>query len=490
MGHGDEPFPAEVIDDLRDDLRRAYEERKALAEELSQAQSRIAFFEHSQAAGQHPPLPPRPPARPLIHLKLIEVMREVTSVAKTGMNTQQNYPFRGIDGVMNEVGPAMRKVGVLAIPTVLQYKNRDTLTTGDKKTREVVMEVRYDFYAEDGSSVSAIVWGESLDFSDKGTAKALSVALRQALLQTLMLPTQEPTTDDNGHYHTRAGTPTLSGWTAKHGRELIDHGSLDEVIGFWPAVVESSSIEAPSGYADKSTWGEGIAERIGELVAAEKSPEVLREMYGKLKAADMIGLWYVDAVRAQRSMIGDLVVERGKQAIGERVKAFDHCMQLITGADNHAALDNALVHCMADRTDGPLTQDQYNQLLAVANERRIKMPAGLPAGEGAPDEFLAPAEFLAPVEFLPAVGGAWDVFVAACGTDGMDVDQLDALLTGEGDTTPAAEFGMPGLLRVIDAIKRCHQRDHSIGATERAALLQEVREYAHAVGIIIPDANL
>lgn len=478
MGHGDEPFPAEVIGDLRDDLRRADQERKQLAEELNQAQNRIAFFEHSQDAG---------PTRPLIHLKLIEVMREVTSVAKTGMNTQQNYPFRGIDGVMNEVGPAMRKVGVLAIPTVLQYKNRDTLTTGDKKTREVVMEVRYDFYAEDGSSVSAVVWGESLDFSDKGTAKALSVALRQALLQALMLPTQEPTTDDNGHYHTRAGTPTLSGWTAAYGKRVLTEGTLTEVIDFWPAIVESSSIEAQhqagSGWL---TWGELAAKRVADLVSAEQSPETLRAWWGQLKAADMIGLFHVDA--SGRYQLGDLVVDKGKQAKLNRDKAFDHCMALVLAAEDFTALDAAMVHIRADLDEGPLSQAQHDQLNTVALERHNKIVATRIDGQNA--EMVRDEAEPEPREFLPPVGESWDAFVAACGTDSMDVDQLNALLTGEGDTTPATEFGMPGLLRVIDAIKRCHQRDHSIGNTERAALLQEVREYAHTVGIIIPDANL
>ena len=57
--------------------------------------------------------------------------------------------------------------------------------------------------AEDGSQVHAVTPGESLDTSDKGTAKAMSVAYRIALLQIFALPTQEPTTDPDSEYHTR-----------------------------------------------------------------------------------------------------------------------------------------------------------------------------------------------------------------------------------------------------------------------------------------------
>lgn len=456
MGHGSDITPEER-------LEREIENRKEWIKRAKEVEEQL------EAAKR--------PAAPMIHAKLIEVMREVTSVAKTGMNTQQNYPFRGIDGVMNEVGPAMRKVGVLAIPTVLKYQNRDTLTTGDKKTREVVMEVRYDFYAEDGSSVSAIVWGESLDFSDKGTAKALSVALRQALLQTLMLPTQEPTTDDNGHYHTRAGTGTLSGWTATHGKKILTEGTLAEVIDFWPAIVESSSIEAPhqagTGWL---TWGELAAKRVATLVDAEQSPETLRTWWGQLRAADMIGLFHAD--ESGRYQLGDLVVEKGKQAKLNRDKAFDHCMQLITSAATPEELDNARVHVRADSAsqgDGLLTAEQLSELLAVARERHDKLVSQLATP-------------------LPPIGYAWDQFVQFADRQNLTGSDIEDMLNGQWDKdaeAPAAhEYGVNGLIRLADAVKRSNVRDHTIDNVTRANLIQLIREKAHENGIAISDANL
>jgi len=464
MGHGEEKWPEDRIVELE--------------AELADANLSISELQRDQRADGPRPLPPRPAPRQLIHLKLIEVMREVTSVAKTGMNTQQNYPFRGIDGVMNEVGPAMRKVGVLAVPTVLQYKNRDTYTTGEKKTREVVVEVRYDFYAEDGSSVSAVVWGESLDFSDKGTAKALSVALRIALLQTLMLPTQEPSTDDNGHYHTRGGTPTLSGWTADLGGKLMLGGEAEQVIDFWRAIVESSSIEAP-WVPGGMTWGEATATRIAQLVGEEHSPETLRELYGKLKAADMLGLWHVDAA-GTRAMLGDLVVERGKQAKLNRDKAFNHCMELVTSADTLEVLDNARVHIRVDAEEGSITGEQLAEVLAVASERYDRLTK----------ELNVPS----PREFLPPVGYAWDQFVAFADRQNLTEAEIRSMLEGQWDNVaeaPAAhEFGLNGLIRLADAVKRSNARDHTIGNTDRANLLQLIRDCANENEISISNANL
>src|SRR5690349_389303 len=45
----------------------------------------------------------------------IEAMRAVTAVPKDGHNAAQGFSFRGIDGVVNGVGPALRKVGLILV---------------------------------------------------------------------------------------------------------------------------------------------------------------------------------------------------------------------------------------------------------------------------------------------------------------------------------------------------------------------------------------
>ncbi|STD70275.1 ERF family protein [Corynebacterium renale] len=48
------------------------------------------------------------PEKVPIHVALARVMADVKAVGKSGYNSHQNYNFRGIDGVMNGVGPALR----------------------------------------------------------------------------------------------------------------------------------------------------------------------------------------------------------------------------------------------------------------------------------------------------------------------------------------------------------------------------------------------
>ena len=54
-----------------------------------------------------------------VQQSLVEVMREISHVGKKERNQAQGFNFRGIDAVVNAVGPALRKHGVLVAPTVI-----------------------------------------------------------------------------------------------------------------------------------------------------------------------------------------------------------------------------------------------------------------------------------------------------------------------------------------------------------------------------------
>jgi hypothetical protein len=54
-----------------------------------------------------------------------------------------------------------------------------------------ICTIKYTFYAEDGSSVSATVIGEGMDSGDKATNKAMSIAFKYACFQVFCIPTEE-----------------------------------------------------------------------------------------------------------------------------------------------------------------------------------------------------------------------------------------------------------------------------------------------------------
>ncbi len=134
---------------------------------------------------------------------LAAVMEDVRGVGKDGFHDAPGakFKFRGIDAVVNAVGPALRKHHVVVTPQLVSIDRRDVQTSGGKASRETTVVVKYVWTGPDGSTLDTVVPGEAMDNGDKGTAKAMSVAFRIALLQALCLPTDDA--DPDTHHYER-----------------------------------------------------------------------------------------------------------------------------------------------------------------------------------------------------------------------------------------------------------------------------------------------
>jgi len=130
---------------------------------------------------------------------LAAVMADVREVRKTERNTGLNFNFRGIDSVLNAVGPALRTHGVVVLPRVIGYDATPASTSSGKSSLHVIVTVEYQFVGPAGDSLSATVIGEAMDYGDKAVPKAMSVAFRTALLQALALPTDDPDPDSQNY---------------------------------------------------------------------------------------------------------------------------------------------------------------------------------------------------------------------------------------------------------------------------------------------------
>ena len=118
------------------------------------------------------------------------VMAEIGAIGKDSWN-KQGFSYRGIDAVMNALNPAMTKYKMFAVPKVLDHKREERHAAKGGNLIYSIITVEYTFYAEDGSSVSAIVIGEGMDSGDKATNKAMSAAFKYACFQTFCIPTEE-----------------------------------------------------------------------------------------------------------------------------------------------------------------------------------------------------------------------------------------------------------------------------------------------------------
>jgi len=143
-----------------------------------------------------------------IYTALAAVMDDCKAVAKRDRNEHQRFLFRGIDAVVNAVGPILRKHGVIVTPNVEHVSYDLVQTSTGKPATACRVLVTYTFYASDGSSIDTRVAAEAWDNGDKAAPKAMSVAFRTALLQALALPTDEPDPDSHSFEQAAERLPT------------------------------------------------------------------------------------------------------------------------------------------------------------------------------------------------------------------------------------------------------------------------------------------
>lgn len=140
---------------------------------------------------------------------IVAVMADVREIGKGDKNDFHNFMFRGIDRVLNHVGPALRRHGLVVTPELRALESRDITTSKGKKEREVTVTVAYHFRGPEGDVLDppVVVPGEASDSGDKAVAKAMSVAQRTCYIQAFNIPTGE--IDPDRHTVVRAVDPLV-----------------------------------------------------------------------------------------------------------------------------------------------------------------------------------------------------------------------------------------------------------------------------------------
>jgi len=133
-----------------------------------------------------------------IHDRMHRILADLDAIPKTRAVSGggASYRFRGIDDAMNHLNPLLTKHGVFFHPFLVardaRYTERANSSGNAVEWCRVSVEVDYHFVAAgDGSEVVVRTPGEGMDNSDKATNKAMSAALKYALLQTFCIATED-----------------------------------------------------------------------------------------------------------------------------------------------------------------------------------------------------------------------------------------------------------------------------------------------------------
>lgn len=126
-----------------------------------------------------------------IYSALANINRKVGVLTKSRKNQQQGFMFRGIDDVMNELHAHFAEHGVLVIPEIETYDVTERVSAKGGAMFVVRAMMKFHLTAADGSFITIRNVGEAMDSGDKAMNKAMSIALKYALLQLFLIPTEE-----------------------------------------------------------------------------------------------------------------------------------------------------------------------------------------------------------------------------------------------------------------------------------------------------------
>lgn len=202
--------------------------------------------------------------------QLAKIMQEIRPISKDHTNPKQGWKFRSYEDFYNGIQPLMAKHEVVCIPEVLKSERHEVQLTNSKATK-TYLTVKYSFFAVDGSCVSTVVEGESMDTGDKSTSKALTMAYKYALMQIFMVPFADVKDPDNDVYEVPKQT-------------LQFVGSTKEVTTLQP----KSHMESLLARADSENYMIEIGSLQGQLVGNVDEMKLAETLLGAENALDSL----------------------------------------------------------------------------------------------------------------------------------------------------------------------------------------------------------
>jgi len=228
-----------------------------------------------------------------------KAMADIGAIGKDSRNEQQGFMYRGIDAVYNTLYPVMAKYGLFITPEIIDHKREERTTTktwnDQTKTTTLlysIITVRYTVFAPDGSFVQMTVIGEGMDSGDKATNKAMSVAMKYAMFQLFMIPTEAVDPDGECHEVDPIQRPLRPQGSPPENGTVTTAGRL-------PQAKAEAAKKGPEGPkpAESETPGAYVKRRIAEIRARVKDFDFL-----EVRAALIAGGVIEDVPSATMSM--------------------------------------------------------------------------------------------------------------------------------------------------------------------------------------------
>ena len=201
-----------------------------------------------------------------IYKKMSLILKDVEAVSKGQKNTTQGWTFRGIDDMYNALHDLFAKHEVFLTSDILEVNREERKTNKGGNLIYTIIKIKFSFNASDGSSVHSIMLGEAMDSGDKSANKAMSIALKYALMQAFLIPTVDLIDSDKDTYEesipvvTKKALPPLNE-KSKHWEYTCEKYAKGEVD--ISKIKETYSIDSAVEEKLQSLLEEAIERQIG-----------------------------------------------------------------------------------------------------------------------------------------------------------------------------------------------------------------------------------
>ncbi|MGW3570174.1 ERF family protein [Streptomyces sp. NPDC000941] len=167
-----------------------------------------------------------------VHIAWLRVRRDIEYIGKGDAykeNGKTKYNFRGYERTVAAFGPVTLKHGVSIVPHCVTPSHRDARSGKGTPMRESTTKITWRVYGPRGDFFEMESEGESLDYADKGTAKAQTIAQRVVLLVAGLIPTGAPDNDESNIERGEAPTRTAEDYRDEIINPQTTPGRLEQI---------------------------------------------------------------------------------------------------------------------------------------------------------------------------------------------------------------------------------------------------------------------
>ncbi|MGO9520100.1 MAG: ERF family protein [Candidatus Korobacteraceae bacterium] len=163
--------------------------------------------------------------------------RRIGYIQKRGFNERNNYSYVTAADLAGAVGDILAELGVVIIPSLESIAYESGRGNGAELARSAQVVMAYTFTDVDtGEAITTKVAGQGLDAGDKARYKAMTGALKYALLQSFLLATGDDPEDERINHSSGNGPERLiTPEEARQVRVLVDQTEteLDRVLSYY-----------------------------------------------------------------------------------------------------------------------------------------------------------------------------------------------------------------------------------------------------------------